>query len=150
MKVGFRPFVAADQLTIRQVMPFTFGEGTNGIVAFNRETHRTLAVLVAQEWTYTSCTVHQVILNPLVIRHGWFQEIADWLFIRAKRLALYAPVPSDNVKALKFNAKLGFKEVCRLKDAYDHGVDFVIMELRPEDANEKLWQQQVLQEVVNG
>jgi hypothetical protein len=150
VKVGFRPFVAADQLTIRQVMPFTFGEGTNGIVAFNRETHRTLAVLVAQEWTYTSCTAHQVILNPLVIRHGWFQEIADWLFDRANRIALYAPVPSNNERAIKFNEKLGFREVIRLKDAYDRGIDFVIMELRPENANPKLWQRQELPDVVNG
>ena len=150
MKVAFRPFAPADQLTIRQVMPFQFGEGTNGIVAYNADTHRTLAVLVAQEWTFTSCTVHQVILNPMVIRHGWFQEIADWLFDRANRVALYAPVPSDNTKALKFNEKLGFREVCRLKDAYDHGIDFVIMELRPEHANQKLWQRQTLQEVVNG
>ena len=150
MNVGFRPFAPADQLTIRQVMPFQFGEGTNGIVAFDRDTAKTLAVLVAQEWTYTSCTVHQVILNPLVIRHGWFQEIADWLFDRANRLVLYAPVPSDNEKAIKFNSKLGFKEVVRLKDAYDRGVDFVIMEARPEDINPRLWVQEEYKEAANG
>lgn len=146
MKVRFRAFSDADQLTIRQVMPFTFSDGTNGIVAYDMDTSRTLAVLVAQEWTYTACTVHQVILNPLVIKHGWFQEIADWLFTTAKRLVLLAPVPSNNERAIKVNEKLGFREITRIKDGYDRGVDFVVMELRPESANPRYWNPEKMRE----
>lgn len=139
MKVVFRAFTEADRLTIEQAMPFTFSDSTNGVVAYDFETAETLAVLVAQEWTYSSVQVHQVILNPLVIRHGWFQQIGDWLFTRAHRLALYAPVPSNNERAVKINRKLGFRVVTRLKDAYDRGVDVVLMELRPEFTSERYW-----------
>lgn len=150
MKVGFRPFTEADALTIRQNMPFTFSEGTNGIVAFNKETHATLAVLVATDWTFTTCQVHQVILNPMVIRHGWFHEIGRWMFELANRTAIYAPTRSDNEKIVNFNKKLGFREVVRLKDGYDRGVDIVLMEMKPEDVNPSLWQPTKWAEAANG
>jgi hypothetical protein len=139
MKVQFRGFTESDQLTIRQAMPFTFSEGTNGIVAYDADTAQTLAVLVAQEWTYTGVTVHQVILKPMVLRHGWFQEIGDWLFHRGRRLVMLAPVPSSNERAIEINRKLGFKELVRIPDAYDNGVDFVVMELRPDHVNPRYW-----------
>jgi hypothetical protein len=148
VNVNFRPFVPADLLTIKQAMPFSASENMNGIVAYNRDNCETLAVLVAQEWTYTCCYVHQVILKTFVIRHGWFEETAKWLFSQANRLKLYALVPSDNDRAAKLNAKLGFKELIRLEQAYDVDEDFILMELKREEC--PYWKQPEMAEVVNG
>lgn len=150
MKVGFRSFAPADLLTMKEALPFSASENQAGIVAYDIDTYETLAALVAQDWTQTACFVHQVILNPMVLRHGWFSEIGDWLFDRANRIVLYAGVLSNNERSLKFHSKIGFTEVCRLKDAYDYGVDMVILELRVETVNPKLWQRQTLKKVVNG
>lgn len=139
MNVGFRDFTESDMLTIRNAMPFNFSQDAMGIVAFDQDNYETVAVLVAQDWTFTSVQVHQVILKPMVIRHGWFQEIGDWLFLRAHRSKLLAPVISDNETALKLNKKLGFEEVHRIKDGYDFDRDIVLLELKPENVNERLW-----------
>jgi hypothetical protein len=103
-------------LTLKQVMPFSVSENMNGVVAYDPTTAETLAILVAQEWTFTSCYVHQVILKTFVIRHGWFEEVANWMFTEANRLQVYALVPSNNVE-----------------QAYDRDIDFVLMELKAED-----------------
>jgi hypothetical protein len=153
VKVRYRPLVPADMLTVRQYMPFSPSQNTRGIVAYDPDEQATLAIFIAQEWTATSVQVHQVIIKPLVIRHGWFGEIAEWIFLKAARRTMYASVPGNNEKALALNKKLGFKEVVRLKDAYDFGVDFVIMELRREDVPMKFWKSSELEElaeVVNG
>ena len=42
-------------------------------------------------------------------------------------------VPGDNEKALKFNEHLGFTIKMRLEDAWDDGVDYVVMELKKEN-----------------
>jgi hypothetical protein len=120
-------------LTLKQVMPFSVSENMNGVVAYDPTTAETLAILVAQEWTFTSCYVHQVILKTFVIRHGWFEEVANWMFTEANRLQVYALVPSNNDKALSLNGKLGFKEKAVLEQAYDRDIDFVLMELKAED-----------------
>lgn len=140
MNVGFRPFSPADGLTIKQSMPFNFSQDVKGLVAFNKDTFETLAVLVAQDWTMTTAQVHQVILNPMVIRHGWFQEIAEYLFVHAGRWFLMAPVLSNNQKAIRLNEKLGFKQMITLENAFDIDVDIVLMKLMPEDVNPKYWE----------
>ncbi len=129
-------------------MPFALSTNSAGIVAYDVETGETAAILIAQDWTVTTCQVHQVILKTMVLRHRWLEEIGTWLFTNSYRLKLYALVPGDNAMALKLNAKMGFKELIRLEDAYDHGVDFVLMELRREDC--PYWIQPEMQEAANG
>ena len=153
MNVRFRPFVQADLMTVRQHMPFSVAEGTRGFVAYDPDTAKTLGIFIAQEWTATAVQVHQVILNPLVLRHGFYQEVSEFIFQKAGRQMMLATVPSDNRKALSINRKLGFREVARIKDAFDFGRDMVIMQLRREDLPLRFWKAaelQELQEVVNG
>lgn len=134
MKVAFRKFEpSCDMLTLHGVLPLSLTTDTTGIVAYDKVSRETVAVFVAQNWTPTSVQVHQAILNPLVLRHGWFEEIGHYIFTQAGRLMLYGLVPSDRPKALSVNLKCGFKEIVRLKDAADVGVDFILMELKRED-----------------
>ena len=105
MKVYFRAFAEVDVATIQKRMPFALSTNSTGIVAYDALTAETLALLVAQDWTETCCNVHQVILKTMVLRHGWLEEIAKWLFTDAHRLKVFALVPSNNKQALKLNKK---------------------------------------------
>ena len=148
MKVLFRPFAPADLLTMKQAMPFSASENQNGIVAYDAETHRTLAVLVAQEWTFTACFVHWVVLNKMVFKHGFIEEIANWLFTVANRRKVYALIQSDNKNSISVCEKMGFKEKSVLEEAYDEDIDFVLMEAKREDC--PYWKQPEMKEVANG
>ena len=131
VKVKYRNFVPADLFTVREYMPFSIGQSTAGMVAYNEETAETLAIVIGQEWTKTSCSVHQIIINPMVLRpkYKFYWNLGEWFFRKAGLLKLYGLVPDNNWKALSLNEKVGFVEKCRLEDAYDHGIDYILMEL---------------------
>lgn len=134
MKVVFRKFEpSCDLLSIQEVLPLSLTTDTTGIVAYDSVSRETVAVFIAQNWTPTSVQVHQAILNTMVLRHGWFEEIAKYIFTQAGRLKMYGMVPSNRLKALSLNKKCGFVEKVRLEDAADVGVDFIVMELKRED-----------------
>ena len=120
-------------MAIQQYVPYSPTFDTTGFIAFNDETGESLAVFVAQDWSPTSVQVHQAILNPMVLRHEFFEECANYIFTKAGRLKMYGLVPSNNEKAISVNEKIGFKEVARLEDACDIGVDYIVMELKRED-----------------
>ena len=145
MKVKFRAFVNADVLTVREKMDYALTESTRGIVAYNAESAETLAIFLAEGWTETSASVHQVILNSMVIRHGWFEEIASFMFTVAERKKLFTIVPDNHVKAIKLNGKLGFTQVARLQEAYAVGVDYLLLELKRENC--PYWGQPALRKV---
>lgn len=145
VKVKFRAFAPADVLTIRQKMPYAMTEVTTGIVAYNADTAETLAIFVAEDWTSNAANVHQVILNSMVLRHGWFEEIADFMFTRAGRKKMFAVVPDGHTKALSLNEKIGFTQVARLEDAVADGIDYLILELKRENC--PYWVQPALQKV---
>lgn len=145
MIVKFRKFEPVDVLTVRTKMPYDLTEHTAGIVAYDTETSETLAVFLAEYWTQTAVTVHQVILKSMVLRHGWIETIAQYVFTDAGRKKMFAVVPDNNAKALSLNAKIGFKQVARLEDAVAEGVDFIVMELKREDC--PYWVAPALQKV---
>lgn len=101
-------------------------EDTVGIVA--RRDGQALAIAVMDNWSFNSCLIHIWIDNPIVLRHGFADEVFRFVFDsgREKILGL---TPANNRKALKFIKHLGFKELYRIKDGYKQGVDFVLTEM---------------------
>ena len=104
-----------------------------GIIAYDKETGNRLAGVVLNTWTKTSVHAHMVSLNPIVMRHGFLQELFNYVFIECGRIAIYGSTPSNNVKALRLIKHVGFKEIITLKDAFNIGVDAVLTEIRKED-----------------
>ena len=88
---------------------------------------------VFDSFTSDACSVHLAILNPIVIRHGFLTELARHLFITCGRKRIFGLVPSNNAKALKLNAHLGWKEVARIPDAIRSGVGYVVLRMDKED-----------------
>lgn len=133
MNVSYRPLNPMDYPFIKELLPLAITTDTTGIVASNTDNGEVLAIFVCQDWTPTSVQVHQTILNPMVLRHGYFEECAYYIFTLAGRLKMYGLVPDNNKKALSVNEKIGFKEIARLEDACDVGVDYILMELKRDE-----------------
>jgi hypothetical protein len=133
VNVQFRALVPVDLAEVVKHLPMAVTTDTAGLVAYDPQTQEYLAFLICQDWTETSVQVHQVILKSMVLRHGWLEECATYVFSQAGKLKMYGLVPANNETALSMNTKSGFKELIRLEDAYAKGVDFVLMELKRED-----------------
>lgn len=132
MSVRFRPLNAHDIPHLRGPLGIVLTEHTRGFVVEDRH-GSVMAAVVFEHWTKTCVTVHWALFNPLALRHGLLEEIARYAFVEGDRIKIVSPVPSDNEKALRLNRKLGFTEVARVKDMFDHGVDAVIVELHRDD-----------------
>lgn len=106
-------------------------EDSQGVVAY--DDNGIAAVCVADCFTAENCQVHVAIRNPMVIRRGFLHEVFRHLFVTCKRVAVFGGVPSDNAKALKWDAHIGFKEVRRIPDFYARGVDCIVFRMDRED-----------------
>ena len=103
-----------------------------GIVAENECGHFQGCAIFGH-WSPSSVQAHVIVENPMLLRHGFLEEAARYVFITCDRGVIIGLVPSNNEKALKLDAHIGFKEVGRVRDGHDFGVDTVIMELRREN-----------------
>ncbi len=133
MNVTFRALsLKRDWNWVVSVLECHFVEDTKGIIAEDENGNR-LGVCICDTWTENSVVIHQAVLTPMLLRHGWLEELADYIFNTAGRKLVIGLVPSNNEAALKLNDHIGFTETYRIKDAIADGVDTVIMEIRAED-----------------
>lgn len=108
-------------------------EDTKGILAIDKESNAPVAVCVMDGWSHTSVQIHIAIGRKMVLRHGFLEEIADYVFNQCGRELMIGLVPGNNEAALKLDRHIGFTETYRVKDGFDRGVDYVVMEMRRED-----------------
>lgn len=91
-----------------------------------------VGAVLFDHWTRNSVRMH-VLLESLAGARALLSAAFQYPFAQVGVQLLIAEVPSDNTKALRFNAHLGFRETYRLKDAVREGVDLVLMEMRREE-----------------
>tara|TARA_R110000824_G_scaffold175624_1_gene354291 strand:- start:9209 stop:9649 length:441 start_codon:yes stop_codon:yes gene_type:complete len=118
---------------IKENLDPIFCDDTRGILALDGSTGEVLAAAVMDQWTINSCQTHIVIKNPWVIRHGFMHEVAHYIFKDSKRKMVFGLTPSNNKKAIKFNKHIGFREIGRLPEAYEDGVDYIIYQMDEAD-----------------
>jgi len=117
---------------IHSELPLGLIDDTTGIIVVDRHGFYAAACIM-DSWTNTGLCVHMIIKQPMVLRHGFLQRIADMAFVYAGKKVMIGMVPANNKKALKLDKHIGFKEIYRIRDGYDEGIDYVILELRRED-----------------
>ena len=100
---------------------------SEGMMAYHNG--KIVAACVADSFSAVGCNVHYGIENPMVIKHGFIHKIAHHLFIERGRTVIFGLVPASNLKALKLDKHIGFVEEARLREAYDVGVDLVILRM---------------------
>jgi hypothetical protein len=101
---------------------------TIGITAIDHKSN-IMAVAAMDSWAPNSCQLHWAIDNKMVLRHGFIEELCEFVFNTRGRSMIIGLVPSDNHLALKLNQHIGMTEVGRVKDGYKIGSDLVIMQL---------------------
>jgi hypothetical protein len=127
--VAFDPFVHLEYA--RTVLQVPISQYTKGIVAVDAS-GKPCAVVLLDNWTPTAVTGHVAIENPMAMRK-LHKELFKYVFVDCGKKMLMGVTPSNNEKALKFNAHIGLTEIARIKDAYDVGVDQVVIQLLRED-----------------
>ncbi len=106
-------------------------EDSQGIVAYRNG--EIVAVCVIDTIVADSVHVHFAVDYPLVIKHGFFHEIARHVFEVLGKQRMFGLVPANNEKALKIDKNIGFKEVARVPHGYKTGVDLVVMKMEREE-----------------
>ena len=70
----------------------------------------------------------------MVLKHGFVDFCLDYVFNKEGKNIMYGLVPSKNTKALKFNKHIGFTEKCVLEGAFKRDEDYILMELKKDNA----------------
>lgn len=110
-----------------EYLKMALSENTKGVVCEHEG--ELLAAMVCEGWTDNSVQTHIIVADKRALRHKFHHECARYVFTVADREKMIGIVPSDNEKALKLDKHFGFVELCRIKDAFEKGVDAVVMEL---------------------
>ena len=100
---------------------------SQGIVAYDTETNDIKAICVMDSFTPDSCCTHFAIDSPIVIRRGFFHEIAHHIFITCDKKRFFGLLPSNNPKAVKLYKHTGIVEVARIPHGYREGVDYIVL-----------------------
>ena len=111
-------------------------EDSQGIVAYEESTSVIAGMVIMDNWTASSCSCHIAIDNPMCIRAGLIREASIHVHLVCNKRYMFGQIPASNPKALKFDLKLGFKEVARIPDAYAEGIDNIVVRM---DRDENRW-----------
>ena len=106
---------------------------TQGIVAYEDTTGEIAGIVIMDSWTPSGCQTHFAIDNPICIRRGLFREVALHIHVACDRRYIFGLIPANNEHAHKFDLKMGFREVARIPEGYDIGVDYIVVRLAKED-----------------
>lgn len=106
-------------------------EHTKGLVAYNGD--KLVGAVAVDSWTPNSCRMHIAVDNMLIFKHGFPEEVYGWIFNECDKGVIVGATPAHLDKVLRFNRHVGFKEVYRIPDGYEIGIDMVIQECRKED-----------------
>jgi hypothetical protein len=84
-------------------------------------------------WTKNSCETHLWIRSPKDLTKHFIREVFKYLFVTCDLGLVIGITPCNNTAAIEFNRKLGWKEVCRIKDGYALGTETAIQVMRREE-----------------
>lgn len=136
MKIEFRPFMGQyDWGWVKLHLELEENRDMSGIMAIDLEKNETVGAVLMENWTPNSVMVHQIITKPMLLRHGFFEEVTKYIYDTCGRKMMIGSVPSDNPKALKLDKKIGFEEFAVIKDGFADGVDIHLLSMTKEQCN---------------
>lgn len=143
MNIEFRPFKGEwDWGFVRLHTTILRVEDTTGIMAIDTDTNTTVGAAIGDNFTQTSCQCHFIVLNPMVLRHGFVEACCDYIFNTRGMQAIYGWVPANNEKAVKLNKHMGWQVKAVFEDGYVQGVDYLLMELKKIDCKHLVIEQE--------
>ena len=134
MDVQYRKFSGVhDWGWVNTQVPIQRVEDTGGIVAVDLDINETVGACIMDNWTNNSVQCHFMISHPMLLKHGFLQLCFDYMFNECGVKYVYGLVPSNNEKALKLNKHMGFTVKTVMEEAFEDGVDYILMELKHEN-----------------
>ncbi len=106
---------------------------TTGIMAINTDTGEPVGACIMDNWTQNSVQCHFMLTTPMVLKHKFLDVCFEYMFNTGNVSKVYGLVPANNTKAVKLNTNMGFTIKSTLEEAYEVGVDYLLMELKRED-----------------
>jgi hypothetical protein len=90
------------------------------------------AMVVFDQWTDNAAEAHMCSEDPRAV---WplMRAALGYFFTTTGRSVLLGRVRASNTKALAFDARVGFRETCRIRDGFAVGDDMVILEMHRDD-----------------
>lgn len=117
---------------VKKIIKPLFTEDTRGIVAERKDGSPAGAVIL-DSWTENSVQGHLGAETPIVWKAGLHKEAFKYVFEIADRKVFLGLTPADKKAAIKFNLKVGFIEIARIKDGFSDGIDYILFEMRKEN-----------------
>ncbi len=93
---------------------------------------RILGMVAYDGYRPNSVCMHVALERPSAARHLIVPAFRA-AFLDLNRGIVYGQVLSSNPRALDLDLHLGFREVARLKDAWEPGIDIHVLEMRREE-----------------
>lgn len=106
-------------------------DDTKGVMAY--KDNEIVAGVAMDSWSHNSCHIHIAVDDIWVFKHKFAEEVFNYIFNTCDKGVIIGVTPASNKKSLRFNERIGFIEVFRLKDGFEEGIDFVITEYRKEN-----------------
>ncbi len=133
MKYHFKPMQSEDEWKwATERTQATECEDTKGILALN-EYNDIVAATIMDSWSYNSVIMHIAVDDIWCFKHGYPEEVFNYVFNTAGKGIAIGITPGDNPKALSFNKRIGFEVIYRIRDGYKVGIDYVVQEFRKEN-----------------
>ena len=104
---------------------------TKGVVAYKDGV--IVGAVAMDTWSHNSCRIHIAVEDMLIFKHGWPEEVFNYIFNECDMGVIMGITPACNARAIRFIKHIGFVEVFRLKDGFEEGIDFVCTEYRKEN-----------------
>jgi RimJ/RimL family protein N-acetyltransferase len=134
--IGVRPInIETDWSSIKKEIGIPLVEDLSGLFFFDKETGKRWGVVVLHTWQGKSVQAHVIVWDRAVLKEGGVEILNDYVFNQCGVDYMYSTVLSTNEKALKFDKRMGAKEMGRMPNAYAEGVDIVMMSLSKADCN---------------
>jgi hypothetical protein len=108
-------------------------EDTTGIMAVDLDTNETVGACIMDNWTANSVQCHLMLTTPMLLRHKFLDCCFDFMFNSMGVNRVYGLVPANIEKAVKLNTHMGFTVKARLEEAFEVGVDYLLMEMKREN-----------------
>lgn len=92
------------------------------------------AMVIYDGWTPNAVQVHVYSIGPrYLFNRNFLREIFRYPFCQCHKGKLFAVTPSDSTASLAVSKALGFREVYRMKDAWNIGVDMIVKEMTKDE-----------------
>ena len=116
---------------IKERAQVTWTEKTKGLVCY--KDGEIVGMVIMDGWTHNSCRTHIAVDNMLIFKHGWFEEVSNYIYNECDKGVIIGVTPANLGNVLRFNRHVGFVETYRIPDGYEEGIDLVIQEKRKEN-----------------